>query len=148
MKTCNKCGISKSEDSFYLNGKFYKAICKMCEKEADRINYAKNKKQRLNRIKQYKRDNPRKLYIYQRQRLINKLKRTPVYADLEAIKEFYVNCPKGMEVDHIIPLQGKTVSGFHILPNLQYLTVRANRKKKNKFPYYPLEFYREKGLIF
>jgi len=66
-------------------------------------------------------------------RRAEKLKRTPKYADLEGIKFFYAMCPKGYEVDHIIPLQGKIVSGFHILNNLQYLTPTENRKKSNKF---------------
>lgn len=85
--------------------------------------------------------------FYQVNRRCAKLKRTPSYADLKEIKDFYKNCPKGMVVDHIIPLQGKIVSGFHILKNLQYISQEENLKKGNKFPYYPLDFYREKGLI-
>lgn len=61
-----------------------------------------------------------------------RLKATPKFANLEKIKEIYKNCPKGYEVDHIIPLQGKNVSGFHIETNLQYLPVRENRVKSNK----------------
>ena len=73
--------------------------------------------------------------------------RLPSYADLRAIKQFYANFPKGMVVDHIIPLQGKTISGFHVHQNLQYLTPEENSKKVNKFPYYPLSFYKKKGLL-
>lgn len=52
--------------------------------------------------------------------------------DSEEIREFYSNCPRGYQVDHIIPLKGKIVSGLHVLANLQYLPTDANRRKKNK----------------
>lgn len=62
-----------------------------------------------------------------------KLKRTPAWADLDKIKEFYDNCPRGYHVDHIVPLQGEHISGLHIETNLQYLPAIDNIKKGNKF---------------
>lgn len=59
--------------------------------------------------------------------------RTPVWADLSLITEFYKNCPNGYDVDHIIPLRGKTVSGLHTLDNLQYLPSSENKHKSNKY---------------
>lgn len=64
-----------------------------------------------------------------------KFKRTPEWANLEAVKFWYECCPKGCEVDHIIPLHGKTISGLHIETNLQWLTQSQNRGKSNKWPY-------------
>lgn len=62
-----------------------------------------------------------------------KLQRTPKWADLDAIADFYVSRPEGYHVDHIIPLQGEKVSGLHVLENLQYLPAVENVRKHNKF---------------
>ena len=59
--------------------------------------------------------------------------RTLPNEDLSLIKEFYLQCPNGHEVDHIIPLNGKNISGLHTLSNLQYLPASDNRRKSNKF---------------
>jgi hypothetical protein len=67
------------------------------------------------------------------------LNQTPKWADLEKIKLFYIEADRltketGIrhEVDHIIPLQGKNVSGLHVHHNLQILTRSKNRSKQNK----------------
>jgi C4-dicarboxylate-specific signal transduction histidine kinase len=56
-------------------------------------------------------------------------------AEIAEIQGLYDFCRvfAGFEVDHIIPLNGKTVSGLHVLSNLQVLPVRENRSKSNKF---------------
>ena len=65
----------------------------------------------------------------------NRLRRTPKWltkdqkADIALI---YAFCPPGYHVDHIIPLQGKTVSGLHVPWNLQYLPAAENIRKGNK----------------
>ena len=50
-------------------------------------------------------------------------------ADKEIIKQIYLNCPKGHEVDHIIPL---SKGGLHHEDNLQYLLKEDNRRKGNR----------------
>ena len=67
-------------------------------------------------------------------RKTSKIQRTPVWADLEEIKKLYVLANKnGMHVDHIIPLNGKLVSGLHVIENLQLLPPTENISKSNKF---------------
>jgi 5-methylcytosine-specific restriction endonuclease McrA len=59
---------------------------------------------------------------------------TPIDEDLKAIKQFYLNCPEGYEVDHIIPI---SKGGPHSLSNLQYLTANENRRKNAKLNWRP-----------
>jgi len=57
---------------------------------------------------------------------------TPAWADTNAIEHIYQECPKGMTVDHIVPLLGTNVCGLHVEYNLQYLTPEENSKKGNR----------------
>ncbi len=70
----------------------------------------------------------------------DKLQRTPKWADHDKINAFYEEAARAtaqngiiIQVDHIIPLKGKLVSGLHVHENLQLLTKKENRKKSNKF---------------
>lgn len=71
--------------------------------------------------------------FYCAKRHASKLQRTPAWAEIKLMDDFYRNCPPGHHVDHIIPLRGRLVSGLHVLRNLQYLPATENLIKKNKF---------------
>lgn len=57
----------------------------------------------------------------------------PVWADFVAIKLVYQKARElGMQVDHVVPLRGKTVCGLHVWENLQALLSVENIKKGNR----------------
>lgn len=113
-KYCGGCGSIKTIDNFYQNKANNSGVnsqCKDCQ-------YTSTKKTQPARSAQYRASVEQK---------------TPSWSDLEAIKEFYRNCPEGKQVDHIVPLNGENVSGLHVLENLQYLSKEDNLSKSNKF---------------
>lgn len=112
--------IAKREE--YRNSEHGKAVLKAIWKKP------KHKESRKN----WKLKNKCKWNSIVAKRKAAKLKRTPKWADLNKIEQIYKNCPKGFVVDHIIPLQGKEVSGLHVAYNLQYLTPQENSIKHNK----------------
>lgn len=66
--------------------------------------------------------------------------RTPPWADLGKIRELHREAQRltretgtPHHVDHVIPLQGETVSGLHVHTNMQILTGSENSRKRNRF---------------
>jgi hypothetical protein len=65
---------------------------------------------------------------------------TPPWADFQAIRRFYEEAQRlgariGIPhvVDHIIPLQGRSVRGLHVETNLRIITASENSRKHNAF---------------
>jgi hypothetical protein len=87
-------------------------------------------------------DTPVKHLARTRKRQAQKLQRTPAWdphAHLIIAKYQLANMlsqASGIphHVDHIIPLQGKKVSGLHVFSNLRVIPGSDNVKKSNKFP--------------
>lgn len=96
---------------------------------------ASHKEENKSYNKAWAQRNAGKVTAYSRNYQLLKLKRIPAWLsdqDRQSIKEFYANRPEGHHVDHIVPLQGKEVSGLHVPWNLQYLPATENIKKSNK----------------
>lgn len=91
-------------------------------------------------VRRWHEANPHKANAIAARRRAAVLQRTPAWADQTKIESFYEKArllteQTGIEhhVDHIIPLQGKTVSGLHVDTNLQILSAADNRSKSNRF---------------
>jgi 5-methylcytosine-specific restriction endonuclease McrA len=90
-------------------------------------------------MKQWQKSNMGKAVAKVKQYKLAKIKRTPMWADKEAIERMYIisdfltnKLDEPHHVDHIIPLRGDFVSGLHCESNLQILTAEANRAKGNR----------------
>jgi hypothetical protein len=103
---------------------------------------AENAEAARERCRQYRANNPHKVNALSAKRRAAKIQRTPQWlsdTQLEQIEAFYKQAKdltdlSGTEhhVDHIVPLQGKTVSGLHVPWNLQVITAKENLSKNNK----------------
>ena len=113
------------------------AACKKAWAEQDRVKHPdKHKAKALANEAWRKKDrleNPAKYAAQNGNRRAKRLKRTPPWADMDAINFFYECCPAGCEVDHAIPLCGEKISGLHVAENLQWLPISANRVKNNNW---------------
>jgi hypothetical protein len=153
MKNCTSCKQYKNIDEFgtYVHKRtnkiYINSRCKLCanriatqhqktnpNKKVNTSRWAiKNKDKIKIKNRKHRLANLQKYAAKEAKRRACKLQQTPKWADIKAIEQFYLNCPKGYHVDHIIPLQGKNVRGLHVLENLQYLPAKENISKKNKF---------------
>ena len=124
-----------NRELYKANKEYYKAKNKAyLEANREKV-YAKKREWQKNNPENHKRyrENNRGIFTaIQAKRRARILQATPSWVNLEAIKEIYVCCPKGYHVDHIVPLKGKNVCGFHVENNLQYLKAKENMQKGNR----------------
>lgn len=159
MKTCKKCLVSKDSVQFYADKKAKDGLfsyCKDCQKSHRLAYYKANSETEKSKFKVYRETNVETIKLRQQHYFANnkskinaitrkyqasKLKKTPAWltqSDIFEIECIYKYCSAlrsiGLEyeVDHIIPLQGKDVSGLHVPTNLQVIHRTQNRSKHNR----------------
>ncbi len=147
---CKECKRQADAANYTENTETIKATTKSWkQKNPDRkreLNreYKKRNKTKVNALTQkYKQKNRGVTNANTAKRRAALLQRTPKWLtefDFRHIKAFYEAAARltkefgiPMEVDHMIPLQGKNVSGLHVPSNLQILTEVENTIKKNRY---------------
>jgi hypothetical protein len=160
LKSCTQCSQTKDASDFYFknNSKvILRPECKICTNLYNSEQQKKNKIQRNQYKKNWSKKNPLsgklagkawrknnkgKANHFTAKRRSALLQRTPKWLSADHIKEieqFYIDAAyltnytkTTFEVDHIVPLRGEKISGFHVPWNLQLLTEFDNRSKGNK----------------
>lgn len=144
---CVGCQLLKSKTRRHANPAYFAAASAKWRHAhpqqallSGRNSHKKNRAHRIAFSSRYKKLNRARLTALQMKRHAGKLKRTPPWANTQAIDHFYrearrLTLETGIRhvVDHIIPLQGRTVSGLHVEQNLQVLTFSANASKWNRY---------------
>lgn len=100
------------------------------------------KKEKAEYDRQYRLENKNKIQVRQAGHRSKKRKATPKWLSKEQkqyMEKFYSHCQvleqitgNKFHVDHIVPLNGKNVSGLNVPWNLQVLPASENHKKSNK----------------
>ena len=147
-KTCTRCQMTKpisafpwGKDKRLLAGGAYKSQCKACASDRAKAWQAENYDRAFKTQKTWRQAN-RPQWNKSMRKITNRRssaveRQTPPWADLDKIAEVYrraaeirelgVDC----EVDHVVPLQGRTARGLHVHWNLQILLKTDNAKKRN-----------------
>ena len=82
------------------------------------------------KTKAWREANPQKASALAGKRVRAVRRATPSWADQDAMKAVYAYArANGLEVDHVIPIQGKNVSGLHVEGNLRAIPRKENRQK-------------------
>ena len=152
-KECHNLARKQYRKDYYQNNKDkMKANTKRYRKDnhdsilAKEAIYRRDNKEILaERGAEYHKNNPTASRTQTAKYRAVKLQRTPQWANVDKIKEIYLDCGEinnmarivgsveKFVVDHIIPLLGENVSGLHVENNLQIITDSENARKGNKF---------------
>jgi hypothetical protein len=158
MKHCPKCITDKPKSEFNKRSASKDGLrwwCRCCDHAATNkwlsLNRdahlerqkewaLKNKEQKALKARMYAKNNRHKENARTAKRKASKIAATPVWSDLLAVEDFYsaalaFKMYTGQEyhVDHIVPLQGKTVCGLHVPANLQILAANENLSKQHRY---------------
>jgi len=99
---------------------------------------AKHPDRQAQSTKAWEQANPELRRKYNADRIAAKLRATPAWVNDEIMELIYAEAEyRGLEVDHIVPLRGRSVCGLHVYYNTQLLSSGENGSKSNYWPYSP-----------
>lgn len=145
-KFCKSIYNTKTAETRKIKQKLYRD--NLVHKEAARVRSEEWRKANPEKVRENNKRLSRKHYLENKQEYFFKadlrkkrVKRAiPKWANIDDIFKVYELCRKisrttGVphEVDHAIPLQGKTVCGLHVFQNLQIVPQKQNRQKSNSW---------------
>ena len=149
-KQCRKIQTPKQKESARIrsaanekNRDYTKPNTRKRKSETQKRWAANNKEKALSVVRDWQRNNPSKVRASSAKSDAKRALRFPKWLNalqLDHIKLFYeaanalsIELSVLYEVDHIIPLRGKNISGLHVPWNLQVITKKDNLEKSNKF---------------
>jgi hypothetical protein len=129
----------KADEINAYNRKFYHSLTSEQKRDRARKNRENSRESIRAVARRWTKLNPGKKNAETAKRRARKKLAMPPWVDQKAIRAVYVECKRlsretgqKLEVDHIIPLQGRDVSGLHVPWNLQIIPSVDNRRKANK----------------
>ena len=138
---CKECTKQKSKETRQRKGseaikqynKDYWEANKETLKAKNKERYESNREEYKANMREYYKENKHAFLSYNSARRAKTKQATPAWYDAEEVNYIYkLAQERGLEVDHIVPLNHPLVCGLHVQNNLRCIPKKLNLWKSNK----------------